>query len=128
MPATLDWIPPGATVRWTEVGAHGWHAVSLPFLLGAYVLTELGTESGALIQDEAAKRLSWFIPANAADGYEPPTDDVVVITDGGRLYVPGLARWDVVWWCLPPDGTRPVFTAPEILFPAIALATERWLA
>ncbi|GAA4684407.1 hypothetical protein GCM10023324_43660 [Streptomyces youssoufiensis] len=110
-------------MQWASVGADGWHAVSVPITIGAVIMTALGEDTGGVIQDTLARRLAWLIPAGGATGYRPPGDSIVVITDGGRLHVPGLARRDLIWWCLPPEPGRPLLTQADHLIAAIAAAT-----
>ncbi|MEU3962938.1 hypothetical protein AB0F42_24550 [Streptomyces buecherae] len=125
MPTDLDrpaWIPPGAAVRWVHVGDAGWHAVSVPLITGATVLTALGDDTGAIIQDDGGRQMTWLIRPGAADTYRLPAD-AIVVREPSRLHVPGLDRGDGIWWCLPPTGGRPALTPMPALAAALAAAT-----
>ncbi|MEU3960052.1 hypothetical protein AB0F42_09550 [Streptomyces buecherae] len=100
-----DWIPPGEGVNWSSIGQHGWHLVGLPTWLGNRVLTELGTESGAVIQDDLVHTMTWLIPLGSAEGRTLPLH-ADTTGDEGNIFVPGMARTRTTYWRVKPDANR----------------------
>jgi hypothetical protein len=119
---SLAWIPATAGVRNIYCGELGWHAVRMPTIWGNQVLRQLGRTTGAVVEDQLARRLYWLIPADAADGWQlPAAHEIEVLGDGCHIIVPGRLRDTLLWWLIPPASGR-LLTEPDALFTAITMA------
>ncbi|MBB5933196.1 hypothetical protein [Streptomyces zagrosensis] len=121
-----EWIPPGGGVNWTRVGDLGWHALTLPTYLGNRVLAHLGDGSGAVIQEDIGREMTWLIAPHAPAVQHLRADDRFTLAgdDGSFLFVPGMTRDHLVWWRIAPEPDR-LLTPAARLADAIATTLQR---
>ncbi|MBB5936614.1 hypothetical protein [Streptomyces zagrosensis] len=103
-----DWMPPGGGVRWTRVGDLGWHTLTLTTYLGNRVLAHLGEASGAVIQEDIGRQMTWLTEPHAPAVQHLRDDSNVTISgdDSSYVFVPGMTRTDLVWWRVMPTSER----------------------
>ncbi|MFE6775366.1 hypothetical protein [Streptomyces sp. NPDC057702] len=114
-------------MAWVRVGALGWHTLTLPFHLGEPVLAALGDVSGAVIQEDLDRRVSWLIEPKAPAVQHLRGREEVTLSgdDGSFIFVPGMARTHLVWWRVPPaEGC--LLTPAEDLAEVIAAQRPGW--
>ncbi|MFE6779983.1 hypothetical protein [Streptomyces sp. NPDC057702] len=123
-PSPYDWVPPGGGMAWVRVGALGWHTLTLPLHLGEPVLASLGDSSGAVVQEDLDRRVSWLIEpkAPAVQHLRERSEVTLSGDDGSFIFVPGMARAHLVWWRVPPTRDRLLTHADDL---AYAIATQR---
>jgi hypothetical protein len=118
----IDWIPRTAGVRNAHCGAIGWHAIRMPTIWGIRVLRQLGQRTGAIVEDQHARRLIWLITNDAAARWElPAAHDIEILGDGYQILIPGTLRDQLLWWLVPPRPHR-LLTDPDALLAAIVTA------
>ncbi|MBB5933798.1 hypothetical protein [Streptomyces zagrosensis] len=126
MPTTPphDWIPSGGGVHWTRVGDLGWHTLTLTTYLGNRVLAHLGEASGAVIQEDIGRQMTWLTEPHAPALQHLYGDDNITISgdDSSYVFVPGMTRTDLVWWRVKPTPKRLLTDAGHL---AEAITTAR---
>jgi hypothetical protein len=92
----------------------------MPTLWGMRVLQHLGQATGAVIEDQHARRMYWLIPNDtAADWQLPPAHSIEILGEGHQILIPGTLRTNApLRWLVPPRPHR-LITAPDALLAAI---------
>ncbi|MBB5935726.1 hypothetical protein [Streptomyces zagrosensis] len=84
-----DWIPPGGGVHWSRVGDLGWHTLTLSTYLGNRVLAHLGDGTGAVIQEDIGRQMTWLTEPHARAVKHLYGDDKVTVSGDDSSYGSG---------------------------------------
>lgn len=106
-PSPLDqWLPTGSLVALRSAG-RWWDAVRVPRHIGEAVLTALGDQSGAVIDDPSGALMYWLIPPGGAHAWAMPDQSGIVVQgDATYIAVPGTGRTVGPHWRIPPSPSK----------------------
>lgn len=115
---TTGWVPgwmrgSGGEVRTLPAG-QWWDAIRVPVALGSVALKNLGSETGAVIEDGFGGILYWLVVPGSAACWRLPR--VQVLGRGSHVAVPPLHRVGgpgLYWRVLPAHG-RDTTVAPRL--------------
>lgn len=101
-----QWLPAGRIVAMRAAG-QWWDAVRVPRHIGEAVLTALGDDTGAVIEDPSGALMYWLIPPGAARTWTvPERSGVLVHGETTYVAVPGPQRTAGPHWRVPPSPSR----------------------